>query len=418
MAIALLLVASVYFPRGLLYDGSFYFSNVLTTKTFFLLERSRLFAQYLVQVPTVLAIWAGETSLNTLIRIHSLGLVIALAMWAYALYLHMRSGLFWLFAWAFSVSYLFVCFSVIGEHNVGLAATALSMAILLKDEKIGLFDGLLLLATAVLLVRSYETAIFLNVLLLAVALFRAKSQESRWTTCLLLVCSVAYLLGVGFAAISIAYPRDPANLKGAANFGWMVRDLKIQYLVWSGASIVGLLFIRSRPFQIAIILVFALFSLYLVSSPIAWNKVIEYMNARALAGLALFSSLGIIFILRLLDLKPNRFANFVCGVVFVVMMVPFGFALDRYQKHSRCYERAVERLTGVVELEQSGVMNCRHFREFDIKWTNTNLSILYRAPGSSAVTTNEKGWTYYNPVNPHLVSPDMLGVFRKTGPIF
>lgn len=418
-AIALLLVASVYFPRNLLADGPFYLSNMLAMKTFVIIEPSRTFAQYLSQAPTVLAIWAGVTSLNTLVRLHSIGLVaIPLAMWGYALYLHLKSGLFWLFVGAFSVSYLVSCFAVIGEHNMAFAATALSAALLLKVEKIRLLDGLLLVALAVLLIRTYESALFLNALLFFIAILRMRSRESMWTTFLLIVCCVAYLAGVIIAATWIINPRDPANFKGAVDFRWVLGNHQLQYVAWSSVSIVSLLFIRSRRFQIAIMLSFVLFSLYFLVHTSAWNAVVDYTRARALAGLALFSSLALIAVLRFMGLKPTRPSDAVCAAMFAVLLVPFGIALDRFQKFSRCYEKNVERLTGVVELERSGVTSCYAFRDFDAAWTNTSLSILYRGPSSSAVLMNAKDWTYFNPVNPYSVPPDLLRSYPKTRTIF
>jgi hypothetical protein len=418
-AIAILLMVSVYFPRGLLADGPFFLSSVLISKTFFVIDRSREFAIYLGQAPLVFAISVGVTSLNNLIRLHSFGLVAApLAMWGYALYLHMKSEWFWLFVWSFSITYLTSCFSVIGEYNIAFAASALSAAILLKSEKVCVRDGAILFALAVLLTRSYESALFLNPLLIALAILAARRSEEQWIRYLLVFCCILYAVGAAVAASWIIYPRDPTNLGGAIAFEWAMSNLQFKYVAISSFVMAGLIAFRTKWIQLSLAAVFVVLSIYFLFEAHGWNGFHEYVRGRTLAAVLLFFSLGTIAIFKQLGLKSNVVANSVCAATFVILMIPFGVAFDKFQKFSRCFERGMSDLAGVVELEQSGITRCYAFSQFDSAWTNTSLSILYRRPNSDAVLKNARDWIYYNPVNPKSVRSDMLAPFLKTGPIF
>lgn len=72
--------------RGLYADGPFWLYHMLVRGGFYIFDAQRAYAQFLVELPVYLAIEGGIRDLNTLIRVHSFGLIgVPILFWCGAL---------------------------------------------------------------------------------------------------------------------------------------------------------------------------------------------------------------------------------------------------------------------------------------------------------------------------------------------
>lgn len=202
--------------RKVLYaDGSFFLLSVITTGTFWLMPAREL-AGIITQTPLLIGVFAGVRGIDALAGLYGIGLIgVPFVLWGYALFIHLRTSLFWVFVVAFAWFYLISGFFTIGEYNVGYSVVAAAAAILLVS-RITAVDAIVLLVVAVLATRSYELTAFAGPFLALTCIGRlcaaardrdAMDRTARWLTAL---SAALFLWGALIAFASILHPRDPA----------------------------------------------------------------------------------------------------------------------------------------------------------------------------------------------------------------
>ena len=162
-------VSGVYVCRGLYADGSFHLYKVLVFYNVWG-DWPRLFADYLVQLPTFFFIKIRIRDLNILNLSYSFGLIaIPLGLWLLSLIISFKTPNFWLITLAFSASYLNSGFFSAGEYNLTYSATAFCFSII-TSPRLDVMRLAAFLIVAGLLTRSYEAMAYLGPFLAFISL--------------------------------------------------------------------------------------------------------------------------------------------------------------------------------------------------------------------------------------------------------
>ena len=194
------IVFAVVAARSLYDDGSYYFLRVLQAGGFTEMLFSRGHAAYLFQLPVVIALKLGVMDLKKLQVAFGIGCFIAwpLAMWTCH---RLVPRHFWLVALACGAGYLNAAFVAVGEHVVTHAFFWPVCFVILFVRPLTPGSAAVMLGSALILVRSYESMLFLGPALAWLAFRRAAGEERSWVR-------VVLLLTVGLLAASVYFAMD------------------------------------------------------------------------------------------------------------------------------------------------------------------------------------------------------------------
>ena len=203
---ALFIVFAIATARCLYADGSFYFLKVLEAGKFTEMIGCRSFAAYLFQLPVVVALGAGVTSIPCLTFLFGIGCFCA---WPVAMFLcyRMAPQHFWLVMLACAAGYLNAAFMAVGEHIVAHAFFWPVLFAILFVRPLTPFAAVTLLLSSILLMRSYESMLFLGPALIALIVWRmVAGKERSWQTAVLVAAAVFLAVAAYIAYIGVKYP--------------------------------------------------------------------------------------------------------------------------------------------------------------------------------------------------------------------
>jgi hypothetical protein len=202
--------------RGLFVDGSAFLLNIVRHSWFFDFYPPRLYAMLVAQVPIMTAVTLGVTDLHLLGRLLSLGLF-ALPTFFYTLALiraRHDAVLLAVVIAAIGAIFMTTSFFIVGEYNSAYAMTIFVAVRLVTAEKLTLSDGLVLLATAALSIRTYEVFIYLGPLLAAMTLWQVWRMPRRplVPTLLHLGAVGCFIAAMAVAVDSVVHPYSAEHL--------------------------------------------------------------------------------------------------------------------------------------------------------------------------------------------------------------
>ena len=204
--------------RGLFVDGSALLVTMMKNGGYALFFDSRRYVMAVTQAPAATAIELGVTDTQVLARLLSAGLFfVPTAFYHAALYRARRDpALLAAVTCAIAIVFLPTSFFIVGESNTVGAAVLFACVLLATGTRLTLGDGVLLAATAVLLVRSYETTCFYGLLLAALTTWRVAVTGLRGVASLLYGLAVMLFLASAVVAIqSLLHPPSPSQLQDA-----------------------------------------------------------------------------------------------------------------------------------------------------------------------------------------------------------
>jgi len=203
------LVASAAASRVLFADGAAFFIAMLREGGTVDIWWERAFLLRFTQLPAALAIKLGVTDLALLSVIYSLGCFLP---WVIALWFCDRLAPRWLWVvlLATAVGFLNTSIILVGEHGPTHAFFWPAAFALLFARPLTPFAAVALLASAALLVRSYETMLFLGPPLAALAGWRLW-REGGWRRAVLLLAAALFLAGGAIALGAVLAPRSSSN---------------------------------------------------------------------------------------------------------------------------------------------------------------------------------------------------------------
>ena len=160
--------------RGLFWDGAAFLANLIDNQTFHDFYPARAHVGWLTQAPVLVAIRAGVTDIHVLAIVQSAALfMLPVALYHLALARVRHDPVLSAVVLAIlALVFLPVSFFIVGEYNAAYAAVTAAMAILLTGGVHRLRDAGIVLALAVLCLRSYEATVYLGPLMAAAVLWR------------------------------------------------------------------------------------------------------------------------------------------------------------------------------------------------------------------------------------------------------
>lgn len=284
---ALFIFFAVLTARCLYADGSFYFLDLLVAGNFNEIFASRSFAGYLFEFPVVAGLYLGITGIPCLTILFGIGCFCA---WPLAMFLcyRMAPQHFWLVMLACAAGYLNAAFMAVGEHIVAHAFFWPVLFAILFVRPLTPFAAASLLASSILLMRSYESLLFLGPVLIALLAWRIISERERpWQRTVLAGAAVFLIIAVYVAWIGVKYP-NVLNPHGLSNFkqgivteiihpGWTVG----MSLIWAVLMLAAMYppvawFLKHPAAMISTILVVLVWGLYPVLDPRGLHPAIQY----------------------------------------------------------------------------------------------------------------------------------------------
>lgn len=411
---------SVLAAKALHADGSYAMLGILTNSGYWDIDFARSFAMRITQTPVVLAIRLGERDVITLIYAFSLGLIgVPAVLWAGALALQWRSGLFWVLVAAFCATHLTSGFCSIGEYNTAYALTAFCFALMCR-RRIGILSSAALVIAAVALTRAYESTAFLGPLLAVVALeraWRAAPGSSRMERVSLWAALVLFLLGAAIATRSILRPRDPGNLSNAAQFEWLLTNAHAMVIL----LVLGLFVVtatvppRVRPWLVAVGV--AACAAYALSVPL-WNSPDRAYASRTLSGLVLCGLLAVEWYrsrrgeARDSPCPAPRVALAIA--MFVALSVPAFVHTYRFGVWLKRYEQVAVTTTSWVPIDSTDAGRAGGYHW---GWTSPSLSIVLRANIDGGLL-NSPDYTGWDPFDPRTLADNPISRHRRERGLF
>jgi hypothetical protein len=199
---------------GLSEDGAYLLMEVVRRETFLPYDSNpRYFSNLLSQIPVVAALSTGVDDFHWLARLYSLGLyAVPLTLYTMAL-LRVRDDavLAASVIAAIAMVFLSTSFHIVAEHNAGYAIAVSGAIWIVTADRLRIVDGVVLAATALLAMRTYEAFVYLGPVLAAMTLWAIWRAPLRpLGPCLLyLVAAGLFLCGMAIAADSILNYDEP-----------------------------------------------------------------------------------------------------------------------------------------------------------------------------------------------------------------
>jgi hypothetical protein len=206
------LVFAVLAARSLYDDGSYYFLRALQAGGFKEMVYSRDYADYLYQLPLALALKLGITNLAKLQIAFGIGCFMSWPL-AMGMCLRLAPRHFWLVVLACGAGYLNAAFSAVAEHIVAHAFFWPVCFAILFARPLKPAAAAMMLVSAAILVRSYESMLFLGPPLAWLAFRRAAGGgEKSWTRVAFLVAAIMLLASAPVALDGILHPGHGSNV--------------------------------------------------------------------------------------------------------------------------------------------------------------------------------------------------------------
>ena len=430
----LLLLAAVgtLSGRGLYADGPFWLYQMLINNGLYIFDIHRAYAQFLVELPVYIAILMGVVDLNSLIRVHSFGLVaLPLIVWCYALLLQFRTPAFWLLALTCAVTNFRSGFFAAGEFNTAYALVALCVAILLKPN-VTRFQSVVLLAASIVLTHAYETMLFIGLFLVMVCAVRlgTEKQDSKFTKCVLLAVSGLYLFAV-FVGVRSTFFHRTDNLQATINYG-AIFEPHILYLLAMILCVVlsvvgGLQKSYKAVIALGALAITMLYGMYIWR----WDQSgISYgYYSYAYRSLGAFMLVGILFITWLICTFPKltmrgfvkvSVPHLAATVLLIFLLqgaVLFGHSIGYYQWLKQ-FERAALIVDGLVPIDHVPFNKGQgSISGYNWPWSNSALSVLLRGNAESIIinASNFDGWETFDPKT---INKYPLKAYTKASPLY
>jgi len=444
--IALQALAKAAAGMGLFADGSYFLLRVLAYHQISDTAPWRRWLAHVVwETPLLLALGAGLQRINLIIYFYSFCLVaIPAALWILSLWKLRLSPLFWSFLMIFSIVHLNCDLFAIGEYNLASAITAVDMAILLQPGPLIAGDAVLLVASSVVTVNTYESFVFLGPLLAGAAAARMVSTRSygsfgsplrgpsvvdarmvsanRYDGEVGWLCTAMFFFACATirSGSAIAFPYDPEMRADAANILFHLYNLQLVISMAVGVLYaVQLYFGRRRSSVSRLISMIALTTglglTLLLVHPATWASADQYYGSRALCSGVLFVGLAAVAIWHFRThayaaaaiISPAKMPRSVWAMpalLFGAVLVPnLTHALGFYN-FLRTFQSQVVSRTGFVPIEATPLLDGKG-QEYDWAWTNPSLSLLLRDNPGQAIILNPSsyhpellwGWETFDP---------------------
>ena len=358
------LVFAVFTARSLYDDGSYYFMRVLQAGGFTEMIFTRGHAAFLFQLPVVMALKLGVTDLSKLQIAFGIGcfmswpLAMALCRWLVPKH-------FWLVALACGAGYLNAAFVAVGEHAVAHAFFWPVGFVLLFVRPLTPAAAAVLLGSAAILFRSYESMFFLGPALAWLAFRRATAGgEKSWQRVVLLLTTI---LLIGSAFIALDGILHPATRSNVASFntgmlreliapGWTVTWSIFWMLLLMACWLPKVRRYIAHPAGVAVLAgIILVWGAWPLLAPAQLNPYKQY-DARFLDLLVPMALLGVAFILahrpEWFESQRQYLVNLSAGLLLAQSLWHIG-ATEQWRGYLQVWRDMLASHTGIIQLMDS-----------------------------------------------------------------
>lgn len=410
---SLFIVFAILTARCLYADGSYYFLELLRTGNFTAMIDCRSFVDYLFQLPVIVALALGIHGIPFLTILFGIGCFCA---WPVAMFLcyRMAPGHFWLVMLACAAGYLNAAFMAVGEHIVAHAFFWPVLFAILFVRPLTPFAAVSLLASSIILMRSYESMLFLGPVLVGLLIWRMISEMERpWQLAVLGTAAVFIVVAIYVAWMGVKHP-NIGNYNGfKRGFFTEIRypEFTVRMsLLWASVMLLAMhpsvAAALKRPVGIILLLLIVLaWGLYPLFEPQHINPAEQY-DCRFLD---LLVPLALVPVALILSIRPGWLAAKVPDLIWLsaVMLVAQSFwhlsATYQWDRYVRNWKTMLAANSGPIFLPGGSV-----FTSADFSWVNPCESLVLGPSRVRAIVMpdNAKAWQPFNPLNPQSL-PDL-----------
>ena len=411
-------VFQAYACRALFADGASFLLFVLQEHDFPRWDMQRMTNHVVTLGPTLLALKLGVRDLVFLRYLFSSWLLFCpLFVWGMALWIARRDGLFWPLVMLLCLVYYGTNFFAIGEYNLCFALAVYCFAALVLPLPQSNFYRASLLIAAALLPLEYPATLFLGSLLFGLVVAKPAAEWRGASFLYKLSLALFFLVSVATAVWEIVLPRDPANFASAKNYAVLFEDAQFWGTLFYSLALVVMFFVRRPSLRLVCALLCVGLLMVIIFNPLSDYPFTAY-NIRAHMALALaFLGVGLWW----LRTRSSQFVEHqsmalpvaVLGMVLFVVLSVFDIMLSvDYAGYIEAFRNDIDRNTGLIPYEVSGVPLIPDSDRFSRIWTFPVMSIVLRDSAQKAVILNPAGYRGYEPFDPHKNIPDLNMYYR------
>ncbi|HZQ01287.1 MAG TPA: hypothetical protein VFB13_17210 [Reyranella sp.] len=424
-----------WLARGLFGDGSATLLYMMHIKSYVMLYDSRQTVIAVTQTPAALAIWLGITDTHLLARLLSAGLFGLPTAYYHACLFRARRDPALLAAVLLAIAVVFLptSFFIIGEYNAILPAVLFVVLVLVTAERPTIVDGLLLIATAAMLLRSYETVLAFGLLLAGLVLWRLRQWRAPgWGARLYFVSALVLVAAAGFSLQSLIGPyRDESQIgdavAGAALF-WtnlqFVLPLVALFIVSAGGLLAPRL-LQSRGLYLTAGILLALVAL----CPLLWLTGGEmrplpksHYHSRLVASLVMAAIVVGIWFYALRPAWTPKALALLSQAAPARRLMLFAFAAllaglpadlqltELWRQSASLFQATIAARPGLVPVEATP-FGRRPWNDFVEDWALSSQSIVMRRSTRDGVILPPRGfagWQFYDARKPWITDVDMF----------
>lgn len=410
--------------RGLFVDGANFLVHIVRQEAFFDFYMPRLYAMVLGQIPVMTAVTLGVTDLHLLARLLSLGLF-SLPTFFYTLALHRAkddSVLLAVVIAAIAIVFMTTSFFIVGEYNTLYAVVILIAVRLATADRLTLGNSVVLLALALMAIRTYETMIYLGPLLACILLWKVWRAPARpWLPTLLhLVAAVFMIVAMMVAINSVVHPHSADHLLEtwvmAADF-W--QNIQFDLVLGAALIVVGWALLKPQDLKRAMpylcggvfLVLLALSPLLALSDGLVRPLAKSQYVARTVSGLIIAAMIVLIVAWRspeagtlrtMAALKLPAASGRFLGFAFVMLLA--GLPADLFLTQSwvgylDAMRASVRIHGGVIAVEDTPIGRRPHSLLVE-NWVLTSQSLLVRGKPTDGVLAPPRDFTEWVPFPP------------------
>ncbi len=420
--------------RGLYLDGSATLVGMMTNGGYALFYEERLTLMAVTQAPAMAAIHLGVTDTQILARLLSVGLFFVPTAFYHAALFRVRRdpALLAIVVCSLAVVFLPTSFFIIGEYNCVHAALLFAALVLATGRRPTMGDGLLLILTAALLIRSYETMACFGLLLAAFTLWRLRfGGWEGFAAALYGLAAALFLMSAVFAVHALFDPLNSAPLGDALlNIGSFWHNLQFVLPFAALLLLVAAAWLAPRLLETARLFWLTAIPLgFLAASPLLWLVDTEILplprsqyHSRIMAGFVTAALIVALWIyasrpswapraIALLD-KPSIAHRWLAWqLAALIAAVPADLLLTELWRNSIVvFQSTISARPGPIPIEETVFLRLP-YSEMVEQWALPSESIVLRRAPTDGFIVQRRGFTGWQPFDPLKPLPSNLAKF-------
>jgi hypothetical protein len=424
--------------RGLFIDGSALLVTMMKNGGYALFFDARRHVMALTQGPAAAAIGLGVTDTQALGRLLSAGLFFVPTAFYHACLLRSRHDPALLAAVVSAIAIVFLptSFFAVGEYNTVCAAVLFAGLVLATGTRPSVVDGVLLAATAALLVRSYETTLCYGPLLAVLTVWRLSIARGRGLAVILYGLAALFFVASAVVAVRwFVFPVSALHLAGEVAYVvsfW--RNLQFilplaALVILAVAGLIAPRLLESRRLYLWT----GLLLLALAASPLLWLTdgtvrpfARSHYHARMMAGVV---TATIVVAIWLYALRPSWAPRAVVALAkpeiartfLVFQMAALLAALPAdlqltglWQRSLVAFQSTISAHGGLIPMEETA-LGRDPYSDMIEGWTLPSQSLLLRRTPSDGIVLPPRGVDIWRPFDSRQPLPAALEGFFWAG---